>query len=452
MELGGRKLPKLQIACGTQVQDGMVVQTNTDTVRKARKGVLEFILINHPIDCPICDQAGECLLQDNYYEYSLSESRFKEEKVQKVKRFDLGPRLVLDADRCILCSRCVRFLKEYTGTEEMGIFNRGDHAEVGLFDGKVVDNIYSMNLADLCPVGAITTKDFRFKSRVWFLNKTESICSGCERGCNITIEEKDNYILRIKPRYNPDVNGYFMCDEGRLLYHKFYDKSRISDPLKREDGNLVVKKWDEITWEIRQLLTDASKEGKKIIGIASAQAGNEDLLVFKRMLTENINSDLYYKKDVASWEFSVEEDDKLIKKDKNPNSKGAENLGFVELSDGDNVVGNADVIIVWGSGLERYVSNCDVIKGKTIIYVGAYVEKINDYADYILPSLIHVEKDGSFTNVEGKVQKYYKAVNGPDNAKPEWQIFTGILHGMDSSVDYKSVEEIFEDLTTKIKG
>ena len=449
LELGGRKLPKLQIACGTKVQDGMVVNTNTETVTKARKGVLEFILINHPIDCPICDQAGECMLQDNYYKYDLGESRFIEEKVQKAKRFDLGPELVLDADRCILCARCVRFLKEYTGTEEMGIFNRGDHSEVGLFDGKKVDNIYSMNLADLCPVGAITTKDFRFKSRVWFLNKTDSICNGCDRGCNITIDEKDNYILRIKPRYNEDVNGYFMCDDGRLLYHKYYDKSRIADPMKREEGTLKTAKWNEITWEIRELLKDSKKAGEKIVAIASAQGSNEDLYVFNKLFSEEINADVYYKKDMDASGFSVVEDDKLIRKDKNPNSKGAENLGMRELSDADSLINESSVVVVWGEGLERYISSLDILKDKKVIYIGPFINKINDYAVYVLPSTLHVEKNGSFTNFEGKVQNFNKAVNSPENAKPEWDIFSGILHGFDSTVNYNDVEQIFNEINAK---
>lgn len=449
LELGGRKLPKLQIACGTNVQDGMVVETNSDVVRNARKGVLEFILINHPVDCPICDQAGECMLQDNYYDYSLGESRFTEEKVQKAKRFDLGPQLVLDADRCILCSRCVRFLKEYTGTQEMGIFNRGDHSEVGLFDGHKVDNPYSMNLADLCPVGAITTKDFRFKSRVWFLNKTESVCPGCERGCNITIEEKDNYIIRIKPRYNEDVNGYFMCDDGRLLHHKYYDKSRLIDFMKREDGALKVQKLNELTWEIRELLSEVKKAGDKIVAIGSAQGANEDLFVFKKLFGDELGAELYYKKDVDATGYLVEKDDKLIGKDKNPNSKGAESFGLKELSDADNVLKNASLVIIWGDGIEKYVSSLDILKGKKVIYVGSFVNDINNLADFVLPANIFAERAGSFTNSQGKVQQFKKAVDGPGNAMPEWEIFGGILHGFDSTVNYTTVEQIFNEINAK---
>ncbi len=447
LEINGKKLPKLQTSCTTKVQEGMVVYTNTENVQNARKAVLEFTLINHPVDCPICDQAGECKLQDYYFKYSLQPSRFELEKVHKPKRVDIGPRLILDAERCILCTRCVRFLKEYTGTEELGIFNRGDRSEVGLYDGKVVDNPYSMNLADLCPVGAITTKDFRFKSRVWFLKSTPSICPGCERGCNIYIDTKDNYIMRIRPRHNDDVNGYFMCDDGRLLYHRYYERSRLSDPMKRVDGELKVVSWSDAGWQIREDLRDIKKAGGKIVAIASAHGSNEDLYLFSKLMKDYVGAEVYYKRDYDASGYMVEEDDKLIKADKNPNKKGAENLGMKEFPGGE-AIKDASAVIIWGEGFERYVSSLDVLKDKKVVFVGQFVNDIVNYADFVLPALIFAERDGTFTNFEGKVQEFSKAIEGPANALPEWEIFSLLLHAYGYEKYYDDIKQV----QAEIKG
>ncbi len=441
LEVNGRKFPKLQAACATKVQEGMVVYTNTEKVKETRKAVLEFTLINHPIDCPICDQAGECRLQDYYFTYSLQPSRFNFEKVHKAKRQDIGPRLILDAERCILCTRCVRFLKEYTGTEELGIFNRGDHSEVGLYDGKVVDNPYSMNLADLCPVGAITTKDFRFKARVWFMKSTPSVCPGCERGCNIYIDVKDNYIMRIRPRQNDDVNGYFMCDDGRLLYHRYYEKSRITDPMKREDGELKIINWSDVGWQVREELKQVLKSDGKVVAIASTHGSNEDLYLFNKLMKEYVGADVYYKRDYDASGYMVEEDDKLIKSDKNPNRKYAEMLGMEELK-GEDVLKDAGAVIVWGEGLDRYIGNLDVLKDKLVIFIGAFVNDIMDYSHFVLPSLIFAEREGSFTNFEGKVQEFSAAVEGPENARAEWEIFAQLLHAFGHKVKYRDIRQV----------
>ncbi|MBK5095354.1 MAG: (2Fe-2S)-binding protein, partial [Deltaproteobacteria bacterium] len=215
------KFPKLQIACNTFVTDGMVVKSNTEKVRQAVTGVLEFLLINHPIDCPICDQAGECGLQIYYMKYGLHKSRYAfEDKVHKKKVQDIGGQIILDAERCILCSRCIRFLEEVTGTSELEFFQRGDHSEISLFPGRPLDNQYTGNLADICPVGALTSKDFRFKCRVWNLRGAKSICPGCANGCNVEAHFKENILYRLVPRQNDEVNQTWMCDPGRLEYKK----------------------------------------------------------------------------------------------------------------------------------------------------------------------------------------------------------------------------------------
>lgn len=200
------KMPKLVIACSTQVAEGMVVRTNTEKVIDARQAVMEFLLINHPLDCPICDEAGECKLQDYAYEHSIGYSRFDEDKVHKPKRVELGPHVLLDDERCIMCSRCVRFCDEIVKKPQLTFTERGDHVELTTFPGEQLDNAYSMNTIDICPVGALTSRDFRFKARVWEMSATETVCPGCARGCNMNVWVRNNEILRQTPRFNADVN------------------------------------------------------------------------------------------------------------------------------------------------------------------------------------------------------------------------------------------------------
>ena len=215
------KAPKGMIACATQITDGMVVHSNSPKAIHMRNAVMEFLLINHPLDCPICDEAGECKLQDYAYKYSIGKSRFDEVKNHKDKRVELGPNVMFDQERCISCSRCIRFCEEVAKDPELTFVSRGEHVTIETFPGEQLDNPYSMNVIDICPVGALTSRDFRFKARVWDMSHTDSICTGCARGCNINIWVRDNEILRLTPRENMDVNQYWMCDHGRLDTFKF---------------------------------------------------------------------------------------------------------------------------------------------------------------------------------------------------------------------------------------
>ena len=221
-------IPRPQISCAQDVAEGMGIRTDSPMAQECRKGVMEFLLINHPLDCPICDQAGECRLQEFSVEYGNDSSRFLEEKVHKPKHVDLGPRIVLDDERCILCSRCIRFTKEIAKDDALGFVDRGSYSTLTAHEGKPFDNNYTLNTVDICPVGALTSKDFRFKMRVWFLKETKSICTSCGTGCNTVIGSRQDVVYRQTPRENNEVNSAWMCDYGRLNFHYLHDDRRLT--------------------------------------------------------------------------------------------------------------------------------------------------------------------------------------------------------------------------------
>src|SRR5438034_1617778 len=274
------KSPRPAIACATPIAPGMEIYTNTPNVKQMREGVLEFLLINHPLDCPICDQAGECKLQEYSVDYGKSESRFVEEKVHKPKRVNLGPRIVLDDERCILCTRCIRFSKEIVGDDALGIVQRGSHSTLTAYPGRVFDNNYTLNTVDICPVGALTSKDFRFQMRVWFLKETKSVCTSCATGCNIVIGSREDKIYRYEPRENDADNECWMCEYGRLNYKWINDpsrlteiqspKSKVQSPKSKMPGQ--PGNWPEVLKDIAELLRKAPAGSAAIV--ASARQTN----------------------------------------------------------------------------------------------------------------------------------------------------------------------------------
>src|ERR1044071_6758115 len=267
------KMPKLTPACTTVASDGMIVRSNNDRVKMAVRGVLEFLLVNHPVDCPVCDQAGECRLQDYYMVYGLHTSEIPLElKVRKRKVIDLGEMVVLDQERCVLCSRCIRFFEHVTETGEMQFFGRGDHVAIGTFEDKPLENPYSGNVVDICPVGALTSRDFRFKCRVWFLNSTDTVCAGCSTGCSVRLDHRDGNRFRIIPRRNIDVNKSWLCDEGRLSFHELEAGERLNRPMvKGEDGMQAPVKWADALRAIDLNLKDCREAfgANAIVGLAS---------------------------------------------------------------------------------------------------------------------------------------------------------------------------------------
>jgi len=449
------KMPKLQIACNTKVTEGMVVKTTSPKAKAAQAAVLEFILLNHPIDCPICDQAGECKLQDYYMDYGQYRSQMPiEEKVKKQKVVDLGPQVVLDQERCILCARCTRFLDEVTKTGELGLFARGDQTYIDLFPGKKLDNPYSANVVDVCPVGALTNKDFRFKARVWYLEKTESVCTRCANGCNIDVYHRRGQIYRFRPRYNPDVNQYWMCDEGRLSYKELQKESRVMRPVLRGEPNFVAITWDRAVQRISDAISQTKEAhgANAVAAIVGARATNEEIYLLTRLFKEQVGSSC-----VAGFSWSSTDafhDNFLIKADKNPNSRGLQALGL--LNGGASAVdvlaaaekGEIKILIVFAADLttafapeklDAALENVQVIVCDTD-YTG-----VASYADLILPIGAAPETDGTFTNNAGRVQRVRQSFPPPDQAKPGWEALS-LLGAKLGGFEPTSISEAFSEL------
>jgi NADH-quinone oxidoreductase subunit G len=436
------KMPKLQIACNTRVAEGMVVKTASPKVKTAQSAVLEFILINHPIDCPICDQAGECKLQDYYMDYGKYRSRFPvEAKVEKRKVVDIGPHVVLDQERCILCARCTRFTDEVTKTGELGLFARGDHTYVDLFPEKKLDNPYSANVVDICPVGALTSKDFRFKARV-----------------NIDVYHRRGQMFRFRPRSNPDVNQYWMCDEGRLWYKELQKESRIMRPLVRKEEDFTPANWEQALGAVVERLSQVKDQdgAGAIAGIVGAKATNEEAYLFSRLLKEQVGADK-----VAGLSWSPPDafhDDFLIKADKNPNTRGLQALGL--LNGGASVAdilaaaeqGTVKTLLVFGADL---VSACGHEKlGKALSDVNVIVFDTDysgntEYADVILPIGTAPETDGTYTNHAGRVQRARQAFAPPAEAKTGWEVLSS-LRGKLGGTEVMSVTEVFGELAGNV--
>ena len=454
------KMPRTVIACNTRVAEGMVISTQSQKAKESQQVVLEFLLANHPLDCPVCDQAGECKLQDYYMDYGLYDPKFDDQKVKKTKKaIPVGPTIMLDQERCILCSRCVRFGDEITKTNDFGIFNRGDHSEIDIYPGKELNNKYSGNVADICPVGALTDRDFRFKMRVWYLGVQESVCPGCSRGCNIFINYensrpyhlKTERVMRLKPRENQDVNRWWMCDEGRYAY-KTIDQNRLQEVRMLKNGKQERSDWKQVLEQVSMLLKKAAPSSWVLL--ASPQSTNEDLYLQKKLFGGHLKWT-----NIAFHAPGQEgyEDDFLIKKDKNPNTAGASKIlgiqepagnltGLVEKAKCGEIEGlfifGHDLAKIYGAETLKMVRQ----KVKIIIYEGSNENPTAAAADFVLPSAVYAEKEGTFTNFEGRVQRIRKALEPLVASRPTVEILQelGNLLGLKLSSDRP--ELVFDEL------
>lgn len=417
--------PKLAIACNTVVRDGMVVRTRSDRVRKAVRQILEMHLINHPVDCPICDQAGECGLQDQYMDHGLYESAVaKADKVTKRKAKVIGPLVILDQERCVLCSRCVRFCAEVTGTHELGIFNRGDRAEVDVAPGTVLDNNYSLNTVDICPVGALTCRDFRFQKRVWLLQATSSICPGCATGCNVRLDHAGGRVYRLKPRRNDAVNGPWMCDVGRLVYRDLHSPLRLAEPWHRREGRLTPLPWRE-AWE--QLLGFCKPHS---VAFAMADCGQslEELFLFRR-LARLLVGEAQVAGGLAGA-GRAEGDALLLDADRRPNRRAAAWLGLPEIDQTDLTAalsGARGVLLVYGGDPLAAAPLAAAARRLRVVYLGTHRNATAEAADLVLPLRAWAEKDALWVNRQGRIQAAQRAIAAPGTAREDWRLLAELL-------------------------
>ncbi len=399
------------IACMTPVAEGMDVKTQSQLAVSSRNSVMEFLLLNHPLDCPICDQAGECKLQRYSFEHGPGNSRLEEDKVKKPKNVRFSEAITFDAERCILCTRCVRFFEDVRGKNVLGLVNRGTFNEIAVASGKQIDDGYSLNIVDICPVGALTSTDFRFQSRVWFLAQTESVCNGCSTGCNISISARDDRIHRYVPRVNTAVNGHWMCDAGRMSYKAVASETRLQQPLRRIGGGLEPVDWTEALDVAAERIRDARKP---VTFVASTAASNEDLWLFRR-LASGVKGARLVRVGVTG-----EADGYLRTADHSPNSAGAELIGWGAVGLGDTGGGG---LVVLGDHLDKAA----LPSGREFLVVlGWNRGTLADEADVVLPMAGFSEVDATYVNAKKRLQKAPSAVNPPGESLPGWKVLPSL--------------------------
>ena len=406
--------PVLEIACNMQARDGLAIRTDSTKVKAVRKSVMEFLLVNHPLDCPICDQSGECRLQDYYMEHGAYDSRGNEPKVGKHKRQDIGEHIVLDAERCVECSRCVRFGDEVTKTGDLRLMNRGNHTEIGLFPGARLEHDYQGNLADICPVGALTNKDFRFQRRVWYLRETESVCTGCATGCNIRVCHQEGEVFRLLPRRNDDVNKSWMCDPGRDRHERVGGLSRIL--RARVDGAPAA---GDVFADIARRIRAAG--AGKVGFVLGTQASLEANWALLQVVRANCADAKVFWVAGADHGAIVKTDDFLMDADKNPNTAGVKLLAGWAGNVGDAaalqsadlallVVLEDDVVTRMGGAITA-----------PIVYFGAEENPTSQKAAVVVPVANVAEMDATYVNRQGRVQRARRATNPLGESVPAYQ-------------------------------
>jgi NADH-quinone oxidoreductase subunit G len=429
--------PKLMPSCVTQAQDGQVVRTESEKARAMRRGVLEFYLVNHPLDCPICDQSGECKLQDYVHAEGRKHGRSREPK-RVFGRDDFGGDVLFYGDRCVMCTRCVRFMNEVERDPRLTVVERGNRSIIDtFFDEGLEGTHFSGNIVDICPVGALVSKDFLFKQRAWDLDHTPSVCPNCSQGCNIDLHTRDNRVQRLKPRANMEVNQYWMCDYGRLRYEWMNRGDRVEVPLVRDGAGAGALRtravdWREALGRVADALAELSGEAE-VMAVASPFAGNEDLGALRGLVRELGGDEIVFRSPRADEEIVLPGFPRLARrKDLAPNRTGAELMGMTRVGDDegrgglDEVASHEGIVLVLGDELADQPA--DFGSGAALyVYLGAHPSEAGSRADVVLPVTTFAEQEGSFTNHEGRVQRYWPGLQGPGAARPAWLVLGALL-------------------------
>ncbi|HEU4990797.1 MAG TPA: 2Fe-2S iron-sulfur cluster-binding protein, partial [Gemmatimonadaceae bacterium] len=431
------KMPKLAPSCATAVAEGQVVHVHSPKALEARKGVLEMLLINHPLDCPICDQAGECELQDYTYQEGRAQGRSRDPK-----RFnpveDFGGDVMYVANRCILCTRCVRFMDDVAHDPVLNVSERGDRALIGKFEGKDLTHPWAGNVIDLCPVGALLSKDSLNKVRAWEVDRTASICPGCSQGCNMIVETRDNMVVRLRPRANEDVNEYFMCDHGRLNYRGLNRQDRVELPMVRHGATLASADWEAAIAAAAGMLS-----GKRAFVLASPNLPNEALYLLARLAKKTGGSGAFRVPQGGEAPLAGVEDLSL-RADRAANGRGAELVGFERNDAPLSKLQSGDVLIVADEELAG-LDAPDVARAGAIIVIGTTLPAwARHAASVVLPIANMVEEEGTFTNLRGRVQRFRQAKSAPGFARPSWLVTADLLTAVGEAADFMLANEVFE--------
>jgi NADH-quinone oxidoreductase subunit G len=443
--------PRPIIACANTVSEGVGIRTEGPLVEEVRRGVMEFLLINHPLDCPICDQAGECRLQEFSVEHGRGESRFIEDKVKKPKNNQIGPRITLDDERCIMCSRCIRFTDEIADDPVLGFTERGSHTVLTVHPDKELANNYSLNTVDICPVGALTSTDFRFSMRVWFLKETTSICTGCARGCNTEISSRNDIIHRQTPRENNDVNSAWMCDHGRLDFHWVNSERRMTEPMIKENGKHRPAGWQEAIAAAAAGLRGLPPS--QIALVASGRMTNEELFLARKLAAAlNLGAE-----NIDILLRTGEGDNYLVHSDRNPNTNGARIL--LTSTPGQQIdsirervrSGRIQAVIALRENLQNAGFTADdLTKLQHFVQTHVMLNTCADHAHAVLPCAAYAEKRGSMINATGRLQRLNAAITPPGQARDDWEILRDLILALTGNNGLYSIDDVFRSMAGEI--
>jgi NADH-quinone oxidoreductase subunit G len=444
---GGKLMP----ACQMPVAEGVAVKTDSPKVKDQQRATLEFLLLNHPVDCPICDQAGECKLQDYYMKFDRAPSRLDMDKNVKGKRVELGPLVVLDQERCILCTRCVRFMREVAKAPQLGVALRGTRSVITTFPGQPLDSPYSGNVVDICPVGALTSSDFRFRGRVWFMSAARSVCAGCARGCSTFLDYLNETTYRYRPRENEAVNQEWMCDDGRISY-KALNQERVIRARVGRGGALVPRA--AAVEAAARVLSERAK-ARQLAALFSPAASLEDLLAAARLAEGLGLSEVYLGGRPDGWQ-----DDFLKKADENPNRRGLElaarafGLSVRPFADLVQAVESGTVKAVWAVGAEIPDAHAAAAFGRLEAFVcQAYNDgPVAKAATVLLPASPHAEMDGTFVNFEGRAQRFELAYWPRGDSRPHWALAAEVGRLLDLPLRWQDARQVFAELSPRLQG
>ena len=442
-------MPKLQVSCNTFIGevppdrkvDGeydMVVHTKNELVTKERKNILEFLLLNHPLDCPVCDQAGECYLQDYSFKFGNAHSRFDEDKRVRPNE-NLGSQIVINHNRCILCTRCTRFTREISGTSELFVEERGYNSKIAIIEDNPLDNLLAGNVTDICPVGALLSTDYIHKNRIWNMKKQPSVCQDCSVGCNIDVFTQKDKIIRITPRENHQVNGYFMCDIGRYGFHQYENIERITSPLHQSNGDFSEISWDSA---IKEIIDRLKVNGSKTAAIASPFHTNETNYMLGRLFHGLIGTFPFMEDKEITYPSGFR-----ISGDRSPNKQGMYDLCPQIVKDLPSKIKKQNIrgIYILDNGIDIELDDVwkKILKTMDFVVVQSYVmTSLSKTADIILPGLSPFESEGTITNDQGRVQWLRPSLPTPGDGRPDWEILNLI----------DKTENRYVDLNDLMKG